>query len=177
MARGIRRRGRRADVPIMTSSNPSFYNNNDSYDILWYSSIIIIQIKNNFSRRYCHFFSLIVPIMNLRSLCDYVHIYVSRMSSFMSRQAIKTGKSLLLQQRRRNSSGSTADNGNLPSFSQLNTIPNQLSTLLFFSIRTIYYYHSENFSGCRNCSTCISNNSSRPMVRFFECSNHQIECF
>ncbi len=35
-----------------------------------------------------------------------------------------------------------------------------------FLNRTIYYYHSENWSGCRKCSTCISDNSSRPMVRF-----------
>ncbi len=41
-----------------------------------------------------------------------IDIYESRMSSFISRQAVKTGKSLLLQQqRRRNSNGSTADNG------------------------------------------------------------------
>ena len=46
-----------------------------------------------------------------------------------------------------------------------------------FLNRTIYDYHSENWSGCWKCSTCISNNSSRPMVRFFECSNHQIEYF
>ncbi len=48
-------------------------------------------------------------------LCSHnyvIDIYESRMSSFISRQAVKTGKSLLLQQRRRNSSGSTAaDNG------------------------------------------------------------------
>ncbi len=42
-----------------------------------------------------------------------------------------------------------------------------------FLNRTIYYYHSENWSGCWKCSTCISNYSSRPMVRFFECSNLQ----
>jgi hypothetical protein len=41
------------------------------------------------------------------------------MSSFISRQAVKTGKSLLLQQRRRNSSGSTADSGKRFSFFML----------------------------------------------------------
>ena len=51
-----------------------------------------------------------------------LHIYESRMSSFISRQAVKTGKSLLLQQRRRNSSGSTADNGKF--HCMLKTIPN-----------------------------------------------------
>ena len=42
---------------------------------------------------------------------DCILFQKSKMSSFISRQAVKTGKSLLLQQRRRNSSGSTADSG------------------------------------------------------------------
>ena len=52
--------------------------------------------------------SYIFPFMFPELFFD---IYKSRMSSFISRQAVKSGKSLLLQQRRRNSSGSTADNG------------------------------------------------------------------
>ncbi len=57
--------------------------------------------------------SYIFPFMFPRSHNYFFDIYESRMSSFISRQAVKTGKSLLLQQqRRRNTSGSTAaDNG------------------------------------------------------------------
>ena len=89
---------------------------------LFYSNHLFKKVFAN------NYFSTIIPIIHLSFMCAY--FYESRMSSFISRQAIKTGKSLLLQQRRHNSSGSTADNGNLPSFLLLKTIPTYLLNLL-----------------------------------------------
>ena len=72
------------------------------------SSQSLINLKSTFQEgiiAIIYFSSVMFPQL-------FFDIYESRMSSFISRQAVKTGKSLLLQQqRRRNSSGSTADNG------------------------------------------------------------------